>query len=85
MMPKEADAGALERMLREVLARQEAQEKLLITMESRLEMILGLARKNAETTSRLKLMADNARQASRAHSDALKSLAARLESPPKSG
>lgn len=55
-------------------------EEALATVESRVSLAHDKLSRIAETTTRLKLLADNAKQLSLAHAETLKAIEARLKS-----
>lgn len=69
--------------LEEMARTQAEQSRVLANLESRILLIHDDIRRSAETVSRLKLMADNAKKVAHAQGETLSALLSRLESAEK--
>lgn len=67
-------------LLEQLVRNQEQFSRALAGLEGRMEQMHEVLRRSAETVTRLKLMADNAKKDSAAQGEILKAVLARIES-----
>lgn len=78
-MEQQRQDSAILAALESISSSQARLEEALATIESRVSLAYDKIARIAETTTRIKLLADNAKQISLAHAEALKSIESRLK------
>lgn len=69
-------------LLEQIVQNQEEFSRSLAGLEGRMEQMYDVFRRSAETVTRLKLMADNARKLAEAQNEAIAAIASRLGGGP---